>query len=218
MGNKKRINGPEYRIPGNKSDISGHNHSNWKERTASIFVKQKIEVVNMKDTAMSEKMLFDYYQSAKESFIEKMKSEDDERSNLKFKLAAFTIYELSHCAPSWFKNHFLSSIARNGNNTDMIDENVSKAENVFYDAIADYLIKLESEVHYVKTILTSSAKEQEKKEFWQPILFDAFLIVGIYFTPLLKTDADCNNRDTGRMTDRNVSPRYLIPLNSDTDL
>lgn len=91
-----------------------------------------------------EKTLMDYYEAARESLIAKIHSEDDERSNLKFRIAALVIYELSHATPSWFKSHFLSNIAKSDNNTDVSNEKISQAENEFYDVLADYLIKMES--------------------------------------------------------------------------
>ena len=164
----------------------------------------------MKEKKESEIILINYYKAAKESFIDKMKSEDDERSNLKFKIAAFVIYELSHSAPSWFKGHFLSNMAKDDSNADVIDEKILKVENAFYDVVADHLIKMESEIDYVKEILAPFPEEWDKKEFWKPIVFDAFLIVGIYFTPLMESHL---NHDVDgimeKQAGRNVSPRYL---------
>lgn len=162
----------------------------------------------MEERKRSERILIDFYKEAKESFIAKMKSEDDERSNLKFKIAALVIYELSHSAPPWFKSHFLSNMAKNDNNADIIDEKILKMENAFYDVVADYLIKMESEVDYVKKILAPFPEEWDKKEFWKPIVFDAFLIVGIYFTPLMESHLN-DNRMMEKQIARNVSPRYL---------
>jgi len=168
------------------------------------------EGTKMKETMKSRRMLVDYYKAAKVSFIDKMKSEDDERSNLKFKIAAFVIYELSHSAPSWFKGHFLSNMAKDDGHSEIVNENILKAENEFYDVIADYLIKMESEVDYVKKMLVPFPEEWDKKEFWKPIVFDAFLIVGIYFTPLM--ESRLIHHDNGMMekqTGSNISPRYL---------
>ena len=158
----------------------------------------------------SRRILVNYYKAAKESFMDKMKSEDDERSNLKFKIAAFVIYELSHSAPPWFKDHFLSNMAKDDGIAETINENILNAENAFYDVIADYLIKMESEIDYVKKILAPFPEEWDKKEFWKPIVFDAFLIVGIYFTPLM--ESRLKHADNGMMekqAERNVSSRYL---------
>jgi len=163
----------------------------------------------MKDKRESDKMVMDYYKTAKASFITKMKSEDDERSNLKFKIAAFVIYELTHSTPSWFKRHFLSNIAKDDKNSDMIDENALKVESAFYDVVADYLIKMESEVDYVKEVFAPFTEEWDKKEFWKPIVFDAFLIVGIYFSPSLESSSNDDNSTDGKQTGRNVSSRYL---------
>jgi ABC-type multidrug transport system fused ATPase/permease subunit len=142
--------------------------------------------MTMKEEFETEKMLIEYYQAQKEAFLAKMKTEDDERSNLKFKVAAMVIYELTHCLPPWFQNHFLMSLAMN-NPPDFIDENIIKVEQAFYDTVADYLFKLESDVDYVKKNLATARDEQQKKEFWQAIVTDAFLIVGIYFCPTLQS-------------------------------
>ncbi|MEN6468078.1 MAG: hypothetical protein ABFD45_03880 [Smithella sp.] len=164
----------------------------------------------MKETMKSRRILVDYYKAAKESFIDKMKSEDDERSNLKFKIAAFVLYELSHSAPPWFKSHFLTHMAKDGDHSEIVNENILKTENVFYDVIADYLIKMESEVDYVKKILAPFPDEWDKKEFWKPIVFDAFLIVGIYFTPLMESHLHHDDQEMmEKQAGRNVSPRYL---------
>jgi hypothetical protein len=172
-------------------------------------VTKEFKVTKMKDKKESEAILMDYYEAAKESVIAKMKSEDDERSNLKFKIAALVIHELSHDTPSWFKNYFLSNIAKNDNNTDIIDEKILKVENAFYDVVADHLIKMESEVDYVKIILAPFTEEWDKKEFWKPIVFDAFLIVGIYLSPSTESSINDHNRIKGKQTGRNVSARYL---------
>jgi hypothetical protein len=157
-------------------------------------------------------MLVDYYKTQKEAFIAKMKSEDDERSNLKFKIAALVIYELSHTTPPWFKEYFLSNIAKNDNHTDMINEKIIKVENAFYDVIADYLIKMESEVDYVKKILSPFTEEHDKKEFWQPIVSDAFLIVGIYFTPSREAIINNSNKIREQQKEINIGSRYMHHL------
>lgn len=172
----------------------------------------------MKDEMESVKILRDYYESAKESFIDKMKSEDDELSNLKFKIAAFVIYELSHSTPPWFISHFLSSIAKNNNNTEILNKKILKVENAFYDAVVDFLIKMESEVDYVKKMLAPFTDEQDKKDLWKPIVFDAFLIVGIYFTPSLASGINYNHRINGRQIERNVSRKHLFHVYSEYGL
>jgi len=168
----------------------------------------------MKDNDESAKTPVNYYGIAKASFIAKMKSEDDERSNLKFKIAAFVIYELSYYTPSWFRHHFLSNIAKSDKNTDCIDKEILKVENAFYDAVADFLIKIESEVDYVNKILAPFTEEQDKKDFWKPIVFDAFLIVGIYFVPSSESSIIYHHRIKGKQTERKVSSRYLYQNNS----
>lgn len=161
--------------------------------------------------------LIEYYEDARQSFVVKMKSEEDERSNLKFKIAAYVIHEISYSTPSWFKNHFLSYIAKNDKNTVMMDKDVIKVEKAFYDVVADYLIKMESEIEYVKKIFAPFTEDQDKKDFWEPIVFDAFLIVGIYFTPSLESGKERHDRNKGRQIERNVNPRYLNYNNSDYD-
>lgn len=134
----------------------------------------------------SEKMLIDFYQAQKEAFVAKMKTEDDERSNVKFKIASLVIYELTHSFPSWFQNHFLVSLVMN-DRPDFIEENVMEVEMVFYEVVADYLLVLEKEVDYVKKVMANMNDEPQKREFWQAIVADAFLIVGIYFCPTLQS-------------------------------
>ena len=76
--------------------------------------------------------LRNYYLDMRESLIDKMKKEDDERSNLKFKIAALAIYELTHSMPEWFKDYFLASMA-----------------GIFYNHTesADHLAQIESQFH-----------------------------------------------------------------------
>ena len=125
----------------------------------------------------------EFYEAARQSFIAKMKTEDEERSNLKFKIATFVIHELSHSTPSWFQNYFLSSIPGHDDNADIDDRNIAYVENAFHDAIAAYLIKLESEDDYVKKTIPCLTNDAEKRVYWKPVVSDAFLIVGIYFAP-----------------------------------
>lgn len=136
----------------------------------------------MTDKNESEKALADYYEAARRSFVARMESEDGERINLKIKIATFVIYELSHSTPSWFKRHFLSNISKNANETGVRNKKISKVENSFFNNIGDYLINMESEDDYVKKVLAPFTEEWDKKDFWKPIVFDAFLLAGIYFT------------------------------------
>lgn len=163
----------------------------------------------MKEVTESQKNLIEYYENARESFVAKMRLEDDERSNLKFKIAAFVIHELSYSTPEWFKNHFLTYIAKNDIKAGVRDEYVLKVENAFYDVVADYLIRMESEVDYVKKVLAPCAEDREKKNFWEPIVFDSFLIVGIYFTPSLELSQKPNNKIAEKPIERNIHSRYM---------
>ena len=164
----------------------------------------------MKNAAESKKSLIEYYEDARESFVAKMRSEDDERSNLKFKIAAFVIHELSYSTPEWFKNHFMTYIAKNCNDEGIMnDKKIIRVENAFYDVVADYLIKMESEVEYVKKVLAPCKRDEDKKDFWKPIVFDAFLIVGIYFTPSMTINKKNGRKAAEKKSERNVDPRYL---------
>lgn len=163
----------------------------------------------MKDVTEFQKNLIEYYENARESFIAKMRLEDDERSNLKFKIAAFVIHELSYSTPEWFKNHFLTYIAKNDCDAGVRNENVLKVENAFYDVVADYLIRMESEVDYVKKVLAKCADDREKKNFWEPIVFDSFLIVGIYFTPSMEFSQKQNSKTAEKPIERNIHSRYV---------
>ncbi len=163
----------------------------------------------MKEKIEPEALLVDYYGDARESFIAKMKSEDDDRANLKYKIAAFVIRELS-CRPPWFQNHFLSNIAKDDDRPEIIDEKTIKAENAFYDAVADYLIRLEAEVDYAKNILAPLPEEEDKKDFWKPMVSDAFLIVGIYFTSSLESSLRAHQAMIGKQMKRNISPDICI--------
>jgi len=163
----------------------------------------------MENVMESQKNIIQYYENARESFVAKMRSEDDERSNLKFKIAAFVMNELSNATPKWFKNHFLTYIAKNDGDAGVMDENVIQVENAFYDAIADYLIKMESEVDYVKKMLAPNAEDSDKREFWESIVFDAFLIVGIYFTPSLVSSLNPDNQKVEGTTERDVHSGYI---------
>lgn len=152
-----------------------------------------------------EASLINYYEAARESFVAKMKSEDDERSNLKFKIAAFVISELSQATPAWFTDYFLVHIAGQDDLADPADAHVREVEKAFYDKVADYLLQMELEVDYVKARLTPSTKESVRKDFWQPIVFDAFLIVGIYFTPSLNPCRPEKEGQVKNIKDTNVS-------------
>lgn len=169
----------------------------------------------MKDDKESQKLLIDYYLDARESFLDKMKTEADERSNLKFKIAALVIYELSYSTPDWFKYYFLASIAKVDYQANMIDENISKVELAFHEVVADYLLKMESEVDYVKKTTIPLTEEQDKKDFWKPIIFDAFLIAGIYFAPSLVPSLKQKNSVQGKPKQRKVHPRYLNHVGSE---
>ncbi|MGV8058529.1 MAG: hypothetical protein AB2L12_10965 [Smithellaceae bacterium] len=167
----------------------------------------------MKDKNESGKILTDYYEAARKSFIARMKLEDEEQINLKIKIATFVIYELSHSTPSWFKNYFLSNISKNTNETDIIEnKKILKVESAFFNAIGNYLINMESEVDYVRKILAPFTEEWDKKEFWKPIVLDAFLLAGIYFTSSLEFSKNDPNEIRGKQIKMNTNPRYLFQM------
>ena len=166
-------------------------------------------MINKKE---SRKILTDYYEAARKSLIARMKFEEEEQINLKIKIATFAIFELSHSPHPWFKSHFLLNISKNTSKTDMIkNQNILKVESAFFNAVADYLITMESKVDYVKKILAPFTEEEQKKSFWKPIVLDAFLLVGIYFTSSLKFSKNANNKIRGeqieKMTNLKAPPK-----------
>jgi hypothetical protein len=163
----------------------------------------------MENEKESMKEIMGYYEKAREAFAAKMRREEDDRSNLKFKIAAFVIHELTYSTPSWFKYHFIMSIAKNNRDNGMMDENLIHVENAFHNAVADYLIELEREVDYVKKVLSPNADEQDKKNFWEPIVSDAFLIVGIYYTPSMGINNIEIENKKETTYDSNAHPRYV---------
>ena len=163
----------------------------------------------MKNEKESGKILMDYYEAARKSLIAKMKLEEEEQKNLKIKLATFVIYKLSHSTPSWFKSNLLSNIAKNTNETGIIkNEKILRVENAFYNVVADYLITMESEVDYIKKIFAPFTVLQ-KIDFWRPIVYDAFLLAGIYFTSSLEFSKNDNNRIRGELIEKTSNRRYL---------
>ena len=166
----------------------------------------------MKNEKESGKILMDYYEAARKSLIAKMKLEEEEQKNLKIKLATFVIYKLSHSTPSWFKSNLLSNIAKNTNETGIIkNEKILRVENAFYNVVADYLITMESEVDYVKKIFAPFTVLQ-KIDFWRPIVYDAFLLAGIYFTSSLEFSKNDNNRIRGEQIEKITNHRYLSQM------
>lgn len=127
--------------------------------------------------------LWKYYLDMRESLCDKMKTEDNERANLKFKIAALVIYELTHTLPEWFKDYLLASVAGIDYQHDEPADYIAQMESQFHGTVADYLLKMEKEANYAKRVLDGAAGDSEKKAFWKPIVFDAFLIAGIYFAP-----------------------------------
>lgn len=173
----------------------------------------------MENKKKSERILADYYEKARKSLIEKMKSEDVEQTNLKTKIATFVIYKLSHSSPGWFKSHFLANISKNENNVNVIkNKKILKVENAFFNDIANYLIQMESEVDYVKNILTPLTEEWDKKDFWKPIIIDAFLLAGIYFTSSLDFNKKTNNIIRQKEIKKNINPPYLSKMLSESSM
>ena len=158
----------------------------------------------MTDQKKSEKLLINYYKTAKKSLTAKMKSEDHKKTKLKFKIASFIIYELTHSAPDWFRRHFLFYTAKI-NHRSNVNQEILEAENTFYDVVANYLTKLESEEAYVKEVMAKVKTEKDKEEFWRSIVSDAFIIVGIHFTQI---QGDTRHHETPEMQKhgRIVSP------------
>lgn len=167
----------------------------------------------MKEKINSRKILTDYYETARKSLIAKMELESEDQINLKIKIATFVIYELTHSTPSWFKNYFLLDININNDDTDPItDKKILKVESAFFNVVADYLISLESEIDYVKQML-ETLTEWQKKDFWKPVVSDAFLLAGIYFSSPLTTGknsySEVKAEQLGKMNTRPYLYRML---------
>lgn len=170
----------------------------------------------MNDKKEAVKNLKDYYEAARKSLIAKMKLEEEEQTNLKIKIATFVIYELSHSTHSWFKDHFLSNISKNTSNIDIIkNKKILKVESAFFNIVADYLITMESEDKYAEKILSPLKEEEQKKNFWKPIVFDAFLLVGIYFTLPPESSKNGRNRKGGGQTEKKTKPLFLCQMLSE---
>lgn len=165
----------------------------------------------MKDKKKSEKVIKDQYEAERKSLISRMESGDEEQKNIKIKMATYVIYELSHTTPSWFKNYFLSSISKNnGKADDSKSERILIAENEFFNRIGDYLINMESEVEYVKEILSPLTEEWDKKDFWRPIVADAFLLADLYFASQMEFNGD-DSRQPEQIR-ANITPTYLFQI------
>ncbi len=134
---------------------------------------------------LSHQKLIEFYEEAKTAFVTKMKTENDELSNLKFKLAAFVVRELTHCNQPDFNDYFVSTLAECDNRGTNPDDRFLTLERDFHQAVAAYLIQLGSDSDYAKQALAQLPNEAEKESFWKPIVADAFLIAGIYFAPSL---------------------------------
>ncbi len=170
----------------------------------------------MNDKKDAVKNLKDYYEAARKSLIAKMKLEEEEQTNLKIKIATFVIYELSHSTHSWFKDHFLSNISKNTGNIDLINnKKILKVESAFFNVVADYLITMESEDGYAKNILSPLKEEEQKKNFWKPIVFDAFLLVGIYFILPPESPKKGKNKKGGGQSDQKTKPLFLCRMLSE---
>ena len=116
-----------------------------------------------------------YDENAKKTFIARMQSEEENQVNLKIKIATFVVYELSKLTNSWFKDNFLSDISEKANE----NKEILKAKRAFANIVAGYLITIESEIDSVKKILAPFT-EKQKRDYWKPIVSDAFILAGIY--------------------------------------
>lgn len=164
----------------------------------------------MKDKKEAKKVPVDYYEEARKSLISRMQSEDEDKINLKIKIATYVIYELSHSTPSWFKNYFLSDISKNMDETE-INKNrkILKAENKFFNKIGNYLINMEAEIEYVNKILSPLHEEWDKKDFWRPIVADAFLLADLYFF----TSTEASKKEYIKTEqDKNLTPGFFFQM------
>jgi len=92
---------------------------------------------------------------------------------------------------------------------------ILKVENEFFNGIGDYLITIESDVPYAQKMLAPLTQEWDKKEFWKPVVADAFLLVDAYFasSPELKTNDI--NKTTAEQTGKNTNKPDLFPILSE---
>jgi hypothetical protein len=152
------------------------------------------------------------YETAKKQLMARMELEKEEKINLKIKIATFVIYELSHSTPDWFKSYFLSNIAQNTNqNYVNKNEDILKVESAFYNIVADYLLTMEVEVDYVRNILAPFT-EAQKKDFWKPVVFDAFLLAEIYFTEEAQFGNDDQQIIRIEQLRKMINPRCLCQM------
>ncbi|PKN76785.1 MAG: hypothetical protein CVU52_03270 [Deltaproteobacteria bacterium HGW-Deltaproteobacteria-10] len=122
-----------------------------------------------------------YDENPKKSFIARMQSEEERQVNLKIKIATFVVYELSKPTNAWFNDNFLSDISQRANEKANENKEILKAKREFGNIIAGYLITIESEVDYVRKILAPFT-EKQKRDYWKPIVSDAFLLAGVYLS------------------------------------
>ena len=170
----------------------------------------------MKAKNESGKLLTDYFEEARKSFVARMKTEDEERINLKIKIATYIIYELSHSTPSWFKIYFLSNIAKNSDKMNIFkSKKILKVENEFFNGIGDYLITMEAEVPYAQKMLAPLTQEWDKKEFWKPVVADAFLLVDVYFASSPELNQNDINKTAAEQTEKNTDKPDLFPILSE---
>ncbi|MEN6373528.1 MAG: hypothetical protein ABFD75_01940 [Smithella sp.] len=167
----------------------------------------------MKRKKKSGKLLTNDYETARKSLIARMESEDEERTNIKIKIATFVIYQLSHSTPSWFKSYFLSNISQDADKTNLYkNQKIVKVENEFFNNIGDYLINLESEVDYVKKILAPLTEEWNKKDFWKPLVADAFLLAEIYFASPLESGKNDSEKIGREQSETNTNTQRRLPM------
>jgi len=129
--------------------------------------------------------LIEFFDEAKTVLTDKMKTEDDELSNLKFRLAAFIVRELSQNNPSDFQDYFIKTLAHCEHGGQEPDTSFLSREKAFHQITAAYLLELETTIDYVKRMLADLSGDAQREAFWKPIVADAFLIAGIYFAPSL---------------------------------
>ncbi len=167
----------------------------------------------MKSKKKSGKLLTDYYETARKSLVARMESEDEERTNIKIKIATFVIYQLSYSTPAWFKSYFLSNFSQDTDKTNLYkNKKIVKVENEFFNNVGDYLINLESEVDYVKKILTPLTQEWNKKDFWKPIVADAFLLAEIYFASPLELGKNDPDKIRREQLEKNTNAQCQFPM------
>jgi len=92
---------------------------------------------------------------------------------------------------------------------------ILKVENEFFNGIGDYLITMEAEVPYAQKMLAPLTQEWDKKDFWKPVVADAFLLVDVYFASSPELNQNDINKTAAEQTEKNTDKPDLFPILSE---